>query len=74
MEQQADLPGLLGHDEAVELSESCDSCPDPTVEGSEGEPEDECPYSRRSCGHHCNHSWSHDHCHWCDTEFGEDGA
>lgn len=30
----------------------------------------ECPNSKRSCGHHCNHSWSHEHCHWCDKEWG----
>ena len=45
----------------------CVSCP-------EGEPEDECPKSLRSCGHHCNHSWDQDKCHWCGVEFGEDGV
>lgn len=34
----------------------------------------ECPNSERPCGHHCNHSWTHDVCHWCKTEFGEDGV
>lgn len=31
----------------------------------------ECPESRRSCGHHCNCSWVHDCCHWCGAEIGE---
>lgn len=24
-----------------------------------------CPASKRSCGHHCNHLWTHDQCCWC---------
>jgi hypothetical protein len=32
-----------------------------------------CPKSQRACGHHCNCSWVHDHCHWCGKEFGENG-
>ncbi len=32
----------------------------------------ECPESERSCGHHCNHSWTHDECCWCGYEWGED--
>lgn len=31
-----------------------------------------CPKSRRACGHHCNHSWTHDHCCWCGQEWGEE--
>jgi hypothetical protein len=42
----------------------CSSC-------GEESPEGECPKSKRACGHHCNHSWSHDACHWCGEEFGE---
>lgn len=35
--------------------------------------ENECPNSPRPCGHHCNHSWTHDSCCWCGTEWdGED--
>lgn len=34
----------------------------------------ECPKSRRACGHHCNCSWVHDCCHWCGAEIGEEGA
>jgi hypothetical protein len=50
---------------APPLDPECSSCP-------EGMPENECPASRRQCGHHCNCSWVHDHCHWCDAEFGEE--
>lgn len=49
------------------LDPICDSC----VEGW-GEP-DECPLSRRQCGHHCNCLGYNDHCHWCDAEHDEDG-
>lgn len=34
-------------------------------------PINECPKSQRPCGHHCNHSWSHDSCCWCGEEFGQ---
>ena len=34
---------------------------------------DECPKSQRSCGHHCNHSWTHDSCCWCGMTWGENG-
>lgn len=34
-------------------------------------PTHECPASQRPCGHHCNCSWIHDHCHWCGKEWGE---
>lgn len=54
------------------LDEECYSCPRPDVEGSIGDPAGECPKSLRPCGHHCNHSWEHDHCHWCDQEWGEE--
>jgi hypothetical protein len=42
----------------------CSSCGEET-------PKNECPASKRSCGHHCNHSWSHDDCCWCSKHFGE---
>jgi hypothetical protein len=35
-------------------------------------PRGECPKSKRDCGHHCNHSWTHDACCWCGKEFGDD--
>lgn len=50
--------------------DSCSSCPDI---GGTAEI-DLCPDSRSPCGHHCNHSWSHDVCDWCGTEWGEEGA
>ncbi len=37
----------------------------------EGQPRDECQYSQRTCGHHCNCAWTQDICHWCGKEFGE---
>jgi hypothetical protein len=36
--------------------------------------EETCPKSEKDCGHHCAHSWSHDRCCWCGTEWGEGGA
>jgi hypothetical protein len=44
--------------------DGCASC-------GESLPMFECPASNRRCGHHCNCSWIHDHCHWCGREFGE---
>lgn len=34
---------------------------------------DECPASKRPCGHHCNCSWIQDCCHWCGAESDDDG-
>lgn len=31
-----------------------------------------CPESKRPCGHHCNHVWTHDECDWCGAVFGAD--
>jgi hypothetical protein len=31
------------------------------------EPRDTCPQSQRVCGHHCNHIWTHENYHWCET-------
>lgn len=40
-------------------TDDCISC-------EEEDPKGECPQSQRpSCGHHCNHSWTHDVCCWC---------
>jgi len=44
----------------------CSSC------GEESCKPNECPNSRRPCGHHCNCSWSQEVCCWCGKEFGED--
>lgn len=58
-------PATQDQDEAHE--EVCSSC-------GNGDPENECPKSKRSCGHHCNHSWTHDVCCWCGMEFGDDAS
>lgn len=50
------------------LDEVCDTC---NEDGSEIA-DQECPRSPRDCGHHCNHSWSHDECHWCGRAWGAD--
>lgn len=49
-----------------ELDDECATCGE--EEGLEGE----CPESQRPCGHHCNHSWTHDCCHWCGWEAEDD--
>jgi hypothetical protein len=57
--------------ENQELDDFCTSCeedPDPL------DPMDydnyKCKESKRKCGHHCNHSWSHEKCCWCGDIFG----
>ena len=40
----------------------CISCEEATPE--------RCAASKRSCGHHCNHSWTSDSCCWCKKQFG----
>ena len=42
--------------------EECSSC-------GEEMPLQECPKSKRPCGHHCNHSWSHEECCWCGEKW-----
>jgi len=34
-------------------------------------PTEQCPNSKRRCGHHCNCSWEQDECCWCGERFGE---
>lgn len=41
----------------------------PCYSCEEDEPRGECPASRRSCGHHCDHSWTHESCCWCGLTF-----
>lgn len=38
-----------------------------------GEDDLRCPSSKAPCGHHCNHSWTHDECDWCGMSWGEGG-
>lgn len=45
-------------------TEGCISCEEKCPTG-------ECSAKQSTCGHHCNHSWSHDRCCWCGAEFGE---
>jgi len=37
-------------------------------------PQGECPESKRPCGHHCNHVWTHDQCDWCGKHFDAEGG
>lgn len=48
------------------VDDDCYTCGDASF------PEGECPESKRPCGHHCNHVWTSDRCHWCGVEFGEE--
>lgn len=54
----------IASDNASPLDSECGSCGE--------EVDDACPKSQRPCGHHCNHIWTHDHCHWCGWEVPED--
>jgi hypothetical protein len=47
------------------VDERCDSC-------RESLRTDVCPSSLKTCGHHCNHSWSHERCCWCGREWGDE--
>lgn len=47
----------------IDMASHCITCA--TVDPLDIELEDTCPQAKRVCGHHCNHYWSHDHCHWC---------
>jgi hypothetical protein len=53
--------------DTTDIVNECLSC-------GEGLRKNDCPKSKRPCGHHCNHSWSHDACCWCGTNFGEEPA
>lgn len=53
-------------EEQARTDVECGSC-------GEGTPAGECPKSKRPCGHHCNHVWTHDTCDWCGIEFLGDG-
>lgn len=52
------------------------SCTSPECADCNGaaDEDSDCPAGARSCGHHCNHSWSHDCCCWCGIEWGEEPA
>lgn len=55
--------GVMHFDPPTNEDPDCSSC------GEDNEP---CPKSERPCGHHCNHSWSHDACCWCGKEWTGD--
>lgn len=42
-----------------------------SLEAESGIPE-KCPESKRPCGHHCNHIWTHDSCCWCGVEIKQE--
>jgi len=48
--------------DCVSVGIGCEDC------GGEGEA---CSRSQKPCGHHCDHSWTHDRCCWCEKEWGE---
>lgn len=51
---------------------NCGTCGE--IEAHLVDPESEkCPQSKVPCGHHCNHSWTHDICCWCRGHWGEGG-
>ena len=56
------------NDELDDICVSCEEDPDPN------DPMDydnyKCPNSKRPCGHHCNHIWTHEECDWCGMTFG----
>jgi hypothetical protein len=56
-------------DDVMTATSQCVTCTDPTT-GVEGE----CPRSERRCGHHCNHVWNQDVCHWCQAEVDDAGT
>jgi len=63
-----------GLDDPAAAEEEKDEC----VSCGEGMPGGECSKSKRSCSHHCNHSWSSATCCWCgetieDEESAEAG-
>lgn len=51
----------------------CISCEEgPCPEGPIDVDNYKCPKSKRGCGHHCNHSWTHDSCCWCGSVFWDE--
>ena len=51
------------------LDDECISCAeDPDIDNYN---DYKCPKSKRPCGHHCNHLWSHEECCWCGLVFAQ---
>lgn len=61
-EQPGGVAAALNRYDRIYNGTDCDSCAEQDIVG-------QCPNSRRECGHHCNHSWSHDECCWCGKVF-----
>lgn len=58
-----------------DLSLGCISCEEDCEPDNPEDPDGfRCPKSQRPCGHHCNHSWSHEECCWCGRVFGDEEA
>lgn len=72
------------HDRFEALYKAADSAlavrpePDPAVRGDcipcAEEDQARCEKSNRGCGHHCNHTWTHDGCCWCGWQVVEEPA
>lgn len=62
------MSGQSPETDAIEPDE-CGSCT-PGVDDVSDTPA--CPESKRPCGHHCNHVWTHDECHWCGETWSGD--
>lgn len=61
-----DDPVMAAAIAAQAIAANCTSC-------HEGIPRNECPGSKRACGHHCNCLWSQDVCDWCPAHVNDDG-
>lgn len=46
--------------------------PEDCLECGDSIEKDPCPKSKKPCGHHCNHSWTHDVCCYCGKLWGEE--
>lgn len=55
------------------VDDPCASCPGDGLEEVDYAGR-ECPYSKRPCGHHCNHIWTHGGCDWCSAHTNDDGV
>lgn len=51
------------------LTVDCIDCEGDHAEAAEAGEVELCPKSKKACGHHCNHFWSHEHCHYCGKEW-----
>lgn len=47
------------------LPANCISCEQDPAPDDPVDYDNKCAKSKRACGHHCNHLWTHDECCWC---------